>query len=121
VLLVYEDEEQRRPWLSWQVWLEMSGQPRLRPAGSIAFNQYASAIRAAIDGQGVALATLGLVADLLRAGKLVAPLPQRFMPIRVPTTCCCRTRPATNPALAPFRDWLASRVKSGVGRTKLST
>jgi hypothetical protein len=26
----------------------------------------------------VALATLGLVADLLRAGKLVAPLPQRF-------------------------------------------
>ena len=35
-------------------------------------------IRAALDGQCVALATLALVADLLQAGKLVAPLPQRF-------------------------------------------
>ncbi len=30
LLLVYEDDEQRRPWLSWPVWLEMAGQPRLQ-------------------------------------------------------------------------------------------
>ena len=109
VLLVYDDEEQRRPWLSWQVWLEMSGQPRLRPAGSIAFNQYASAIRAAIDGQGVALATLGLVADLLRAGQLVAPLPQRYANPRS-YYLLLPTRPTANPALAPFRDWLTAQA-----------
>lgn len=109
VLLVYDDEGQRRPWLSWQVWLEMSGQPRLRPAGSIAFNQYASAISAAIDGQGVALATLGLVADLLRAGQLVAPLPQRYANPRS-YYLLLPARPATNPALAPFRDWLAAQA-----------
>lgn len=109
VLLVYEDEEQRRPWLSWQVWLEMSGQPRLRPAGSIAFNQYASAIRAAIDGQGVALATLGLVADLLRAGQLLAPLPQRYANPRS-YYLLLSARPTANPALAPFRDWLAAQA-----------
>lgn len=109
VLLVYEDEEQRRPWLSWQVWLEMSGQPRLRPAGSIAFNQYASAIRAAIDGQGVALATLGLVADLLRAGQLVAPLPQRYANPRS-YYLLLPVRPTANPTLAPFRDWLTAQA-----------
>lgn len=110
-LLVYEDEEQRRPWLSWQVWLEMAGQPRLRPAGSIAFNQYASAIRAAIDGQGVALASLGLVADLLRSGRLVAPLPQRFANPRS-YYLLLSARPATNPALAPFRAWLAAQAEA---------
>jgi len=109
VLLVYEDEEQRRPWLSWPVWLEAAGQPRLRPAGSIAFNQYASAIRAAVDGQGVALATQGLVADLLRDGKLIAPLPQRFSNPRS-YYLLLPEKPGLNPALEPFRVWLAAQV-----------
>jgi LysR family glycine cleavage system transcriptional activator len=109
VLLVYEDEEQRRPWLSWPVWLEMAGVPRLRPAGTIAFNQYAAAIGAAADGQGVALATLGLVAELLREGKLLAPLPQRFSNPRsyyllLPSIA------GANPALEPFRQWLAEQA-----------
>ena len=113
VLLAYEDDEQRRPWLSWAVWLEMAGLPRLRPAGSVAFNQYASAIRAAVDSQGVALATLGLVAELLREGKLLAPLPQRFSTPRsyyllLPE----QARP--NPALEPFRLWLAEQAGAAV-------
>jgi DNA-binding transcriptional LysR family regulator len=111
VLLVYEDEEQRRPWLSWPVWLEAAGQPRLRPAGSIAFNQYAAAIRAAVDGQGVALATLGLVADLLRQGDLVAPLPQRFSSPRS-YFLLLPERSRSNPALEPFRIWLAEQVEA---------
>ena len=109
VLLVYEDAEQRRPGLSWPVWLEMAGVPRLRPAGTIAFNQYAAAIGAAADGQGVALATLGLVAELLREGKLLAPLPQRFSNPRsyyllLPSIA------GANPALEPFRQWLAEQA-----------
>ena len=36
VLLAYEDEGQRRPWLSWPAWLEMAGVADLRPAGSVA-------------------------------------------------------------------------------------
>ncbi|NJD33738.1 MAG: LysR family transcriptional regulator [Betaproteobacteria bacterium] len=110
VLLVYEDEEQRRPWLSWPVWLEMAGVADLRPAGSIAFNQYEPAIRAAVDGQGVALASLALVADLLQQGKLVAPLPQRFSNPRS-YYLLLSAQAAANPALEPFRLWLASQVK----------
>jgi DNA-binding transcriptional LysR family regulator len=110
ILLVYEDEAQRRPWLSWPVWLEMAGVPDLRPAGSIAFNQYEPAIRAAVDGQGVALATQALVADLLKQGKLVAPLPQRFSNPRSYYLLLAE-RAATNPAVEPFRRWLAGQVE----------
>jgi len=110
ILLAYEDEGQRRPWLSWPVWLEMAGVAELRPAGSIAFNQYEPTIRAAVDGQGVALATLALVADLLKQGKLVAPLPQRFANPRS-YYLLLADRAATNPAMEPFRRWLADQVE----------
>ena len=109
VLLAYEDEEQRRPWLSWPVWLEMAGVADLRPAGSVSFNQYESAIRAAIDGQGVALATQALVADLLHEGRLVAPLPQRFANPRS-YYLLLSERAAANPALEPFRLWLSDQL-----------
>ena len=122
VLLVYEDEEQRRPWLSWPVWLEMAGVPRLRPAGSVAFNQSAAAIRAAVDGQGVALATLGLVAGLLRDGKLLAPLPQRFANPRSYYLLLPASATA-NPALEAFRRWLEGQSAAGatLGETMEST
>jgi len=105
VLLVYEDAEQRRPWLSWPAWLEMAGVAGLRPAGSVGFNQYEAAIRAAVDGQGVALATLALVADLLAAGRLVAPLPQRFANPRSYYLLLAEHSAAT-PAVAAFRGWI---------------
>ncbi len=109
-LLVYEDEAQRRPWLSWPVWLEMAGVADLRPAGSVAFNQYEPTLRAAVDGQGVALATQALVADLLREGRLVAPLPQRFANPRAYYLLLAE-RAAENPAVEPFRRWLADQAK----------
>ena len=111
VLLSYEDEKQRRPWQSWPVWLEMAGKANLRPAGTVHFNLYEPAIRAAVEGQGVALATLGLVADLIKGGSLVAPLPQRFSEDRA-YYFILGSRAADNPAVSPFRDWLAQQVNS---------
>ena len=119
ILLAYEDAEQRRPWLSWPAWLEMAGVAGLRPAGSIAFNQYEPTVRAALDGQGVALATLALVADLLRAGRLVAPLPQRFANPRA-YYLLLSAQAAANPAVEPFRLWLAEQVASAAAGTKLA-
>jgi DNA-binding transcriptional LysR family regulator len=81
----------------------------LRPAGSVAFNQYASAMRAAVDGQGVALATQGLVADLLREGRLVAPLPQRFSNPRSYYLMIAR-HAAGSPAVAAFRAWMEAQA-----------
>lgn len=111
VLLSYEDERERRPWLGWPAWLEMAGVPNLRPAGSIRFNQYEAAIRAALEGQGVALATLELVSALLKEGRLVAPLPQRFATPRS-YFLLVSAGAAGNPAVAPFCAWLAAQASS---------
>jgi DNA-binding transcriptional LysR family regulator len=89
------------------------GQHRLQPVRADA------ACRRRWPGRGAGNA-LALVADLLKQGKLVAPLPQRFTNPRAYYLVLAE-RAATNPAMEPFRLWLASRVKSGVGRTKLST
>lgn len=57
-------------WIDWHVWLAETGmgQIDLRPAPT--YNSYALAIGAALDGQGIALATLPLLSDLLNSGVL---------------------------------------------------
>ncbi len=57
----------------------------------------------------MALATQALVADLLRAGRLVAPLPQRFANPRA-YYLLLATQAVANPAVEPFRLWLAEQV-----------
>lgn len=105
VLLRYEPEHLHSPWLSWRVWLEMAGVADLRPAGSIVFNRYEAAVGAAIDGQGVALAARGLVADQLADGSLVAPLPLRLANPRA-YYLLFSAHAARNPAVPAFRAWL---------------
>ena len=107
VLLDYVDEARHLPWLSWSVWLEAAGLVDLRPLGRVEFNQYESAIRAAVDGQGVALATRGLVENLLDSGALVTPLPQRYSNPRSYFLLISQ-RGAGNPAVAVFHQWMQS-------------
>ena len=73
-LLHYEDPDRRGPWLSWDVWFEVMGVPPARGRASLSFSHYDQLVRAAIDGQGVALGRVPLVEDLIRSGKLVTPL-----------------------------------------------
>ncbi|MGQ0752420.1 MAG: transcriptional regulator GcvA [Betaproteobacteria bacterium] len=74
VLLHYEDPEQNTPWLSWEVWFEVMKVKRFTPKGTLYFSHYDQAIRAAVNGQGVALGRLPLIAGMLQEGSLVAPL-----------------------------------------------
>jgi LysR family glycine cleavage system transcriptional activator len=78
VLLHYERPDGVTPWLSWTVWLETMQLPGLKPVGSLRFSQYDQAIQAAIYAQGVALGTSPLVRQLIRQGKLIAPLAKKF-------------------------------------------
>lgn len=73
VLLHYEDPERSTPWLSWDVWLEVMKLKRFTPKGTLYFSHYDQAIRAAINGQGVALGRLPLIAGMLQEGTLVTP------------------------------------------------
>lgn len=76
VLLQFENFEQGRRRVDWVRWLDAMGLSTLLPAGTIGFTQYDQVVRAAIDGNGVALGRLPLVTQFLRDGALVAPFPK---------------------------------------------
>lgn len=61
------------PGLDWPTWLLTLGLEKARPKALIQFNQYDQMIRAAADGQGIALGRGPLVRRLIDEGRL-APL-----------------------------------------------
>jgi len=77
VLLHYQDPDGRVPWLSWDTWFEVMRMAPARGNGSLHFSHYDQVIRAALDGQGIALGRLPLVEELIRTGKLATPLKSR--------------------------------------------
>jgi LysR family glycine cleavage system transcriptional activator/LysR family transcriptional regulator of beta-lactamase len=90
----------------WMWWFEAAGLAApIQPAGEVVFESSAMAIKAVLDGVGVAVAQLPYVSDELSSGRLVSPFPivrRRFeswylvyRPIR-----------QDDPALVLFRGWL---------------
>jgi LysR family transcriptional regulator, glycine cleavage system transcriptional activator len=77
VLLHFEDAGWRWPWLDWSQWLAAAKMHGLKPAGSLRFSHYDHLIRAAIDGDGVALGRTPLLRSQLKSGELVAPFDKR--------------------------------------------
>jgi LysR family transcriptional regulator, glycine cleavage system transcriptional activator len=57
----------------WSDWLRAAGVPDLTPRRSLVFEHSYQTFQAALDGLGVATATLVLVADDVAAGRLVMP------------------------------------------------
>jgi len=95
----------------WTWWFEAAGlSAPIQPAGEVVFESSAMAIKAVLDGVGVAVAQLPYVSDELASGRLVSPFPivrRRFeswyltyRPIR-----------QNDPALIVFRDWLHREAK----------
>jgi LysR family glycine cleavage system transcriptional activator len=70
VLLEFDDRT--RPWLRWADWLTAMDLAEATPKGRLHFNQYDQAVHAAVQGHGVALGRMALVAPMLRDGRLVA-------------------------------------------------
>ncbi len=60
----------------WATWLARAGVPGLRPAGELRFEHLQFALQAALDGLGVALGPLAMVAADLAAGRLARVLPR---------------------------------------------
>ncbi len=110
VLLHYEMPDGVAPWLSWTVWLETMQLPGLKPAGALRFSQYDQTIHAAIDGQGVALGTSPLVRQLIRQGKLIAPLAKKFESSRA-YFLVTSANAAGRPEVQDFAAWLLRQAK----------
>ncbi len=110
VLLHYERPDGVTPWLSWTVVLETMQLPGLKAAGSLRFSQYDQAIRAAIDGQGVALGTSPLVRQPIGEGKLIAPLEKKFESSRA-YYLLISADAANRPEVKDFAGWLVRQAK----------
>jgi DNA-binding transcriptional LysR family regulator len=110
VLLHYEDDRMRLPWMTWPHWLEAAGAEGLVPRGALRFSQYDQTIHAAIDGQGVALGTSPLVRQLIRQGRLIAPLAKKFESSRA-YFLVTSANAAGRPDVQDFAAWLLRQAK----------
>ena len=72
-LLEEDDQRASAEYLSWRYWLRQHGEPQLQPLRWMYLNFTYQQIQAALAGQGVALARVGLVHDALARGELVEP------------------------------------------------
>lgn len=72
-LIHFEWRHERRDSPTWACWLQRAGLADLQPKAQLVFTDESHAIQAAVTGQGMALASLVLVADELARGTLVQP------------------------------------------------
>jgi LysR family transcriptional regulator, glycine cleavage system transcriptional activator len=94
------NDEDMRPsadWRSWEHWFSAQNMSVVEPKRWLTFNYAYQQAQAAVHGQGVALARLPLVMDLLASGELVEIMPERRLPS------------------SPFSYWLA-RTQTGADR-----
>lgn len=121
VLLHLDDVGGTMPWLNWPAWLNSNGEPNLKPRGSIRFSLYDQLIAATLDGQGVALGRVPLIAGLLDRGRLVAPFakrydsPRGYFAIVAPHALA---RPETTAFVAWLRDQATQRGGAADASTK---
>jgi LysR family transcriptional regulator, glycine cleavage system transcriptional activator len=92
-------------WPTWSDWLKAAGARDVNARHGVWFNNVALAIRAAAQGQGVALGSPAIVADDLAAGRLIAPFSTS---VKTPFGYhfLCRPEDAATPRIKAFREFL---------------
>jgi len=101
-------------WPTWAGWLKAAGARDVEARHGVWFNNMAMAIRAAVQGQGVALSSFAIAADELAAGRLVAPFPTS---VRTPFGYyfLCRPADAATPRIKALRDFLVEEAALSAG------
>lgn len=99
---------------AWSHWLKAAGVEGLKPAAQIEFDHVYLQLTAAIEGVGVALASLPLIERELAAGRLVCP-------IAAPTwraldyTLVTASDRAVDAAVEAFEGWIVAEVAGSGG------
>lgn len=95
----------------WGTWLDAAGVTDGAQAVTLKFDTYLAALQSALDGQGLAVAPDFLVADDLRAGRLVAPFS-----LKVPQPgawyMICRKERVNEARIRQFESWLVDQFVS---------
>lgn len=89
----------------WPDWLASVAIPRLKPSAELVFDHFYLTLQAAIDGLGIAMGPMALVADDLKSGRLVTP----FEGPRLPSRSYCAYVPVErleDEAVKVFCAWL---------------
>ena len=103
-------------WPDWEMWLKAAGLDDIEGSKGPQFsgNPETLSLQAAIEGQGVVLASSVLAADDLKSGRLVKPFDVSF-PVDFCYYLVCPEAVAEAPKISAFREWLleeASATKS---------
>ncbi len=109
VILHFDDIAGRWPWVNWKQWLDAMALGDLHPAGTLHFSHYDHVIRAAIDGEGIALGRNPLIRTHLARGELVAPFARSVVSSREYFVLTGKGR-ERSPMVKPFIDWLRAEV-----------
>jgi LysR family transcriptional regulator, glycine cleavage system transcriptional activator len=104
------EEDDHRPSafaLSWRRWLQVHGEPQLEPRRWIYLNYTHQQVQGALGGQGIALARMAMVHDLLARGELVEPFgSEGRMPGDAAYWLILLPQARLRPALQAFADWV---------------
>jgi len=89
----------------WPEWLAAAGQPNLVPRHSLTLEHFYLTLQGALDGLGVAMGPIALVADDIAEGRLVQPFSEPALPPWRYFTYVASAR-ANDEAVRAFKDWL---------------
>lgn len=99
----------RNVWTPWARWFRAVGLDWSEPSTGPLFDDSPLMLRAALDGQGVALGRHWLAVEELRAGRLVTPFPLSI-PDEFSYWIVWPLGRSANPDALLFREWLAARA-----------
>lgn len=109
-LIGIEWEQQHRPAPSWSEWAASVGAKLRRPETELAFSLSSSALDAAVNGRGFALAQLAMIAEDLAAGRLVIPVDHRLQ-LSDPYFLAWDRAALDKPFATEFRAWVVAQSK----------
>jgi LysR family transcriptional regulator, glycine cleavage system transcriptional activator len=96
-------------WPTWSDWLKAAGARHVESSHGVFFNNMAMTLRAAAQGQGVALTSFAIAADDLAAGRLIAPFETS---VKTPFGYyfLCRPDEAGAPRIRALREFLTQEA-----------
>jgi LysR family transcriptional regulator, glycine cleavage system transcriptional activator len=96
-------------WPTWSDWLNAAGARHVEATHGVFFNNMAMTLRAAAQGQGVALTSFAIAADELAAGRLVAPF-KTSVATPFGYYFVCRPNEAGSPRIKALREFLTQEA-----------
>lgn len=98
---------------SWRMWLRAAGLPQIDPTRGPHFSQETMAVRAALDGHGVALVGDRLIEDHLVTGALVCPFdPTLRTPLTFSYYLLTPREDHAQPRVEAFCTWLVAEARA---------